>query len=703
MLAGRLKKAFKALAIHDYFKARELFYKEIRKHPAAAWYGLSVITGRADNPFYQLDSSFACIQRADIAFTLLPGKQRSVLQGSGVDASAILLQKEHVYSIAWDQVRAVNSIQGYQGFIERYAGSSHVPEAVAARDALAFQEARAQDRAEGYRRFLESHPGAAETYEARTRMQEAVFREATPDGTLVEYERFIAEHPQSPYVANAHKEIYRISVPQGTPEERYAFIRRHPNSPLVAEAWRSIYEDRTKDLSAGSITRFLKEYPDYPYVEELSVAFETANLDLLPFRREGKWGFIDTKGVERIKAEYDFADPFDGGQAQVGMNGLVGTVNKSGDLVVPTDFDDVLGFSEGLATVERGDQAGVVDRSGRLIVGLGYEEIGEFNEGLAYARKDGKYGYLDAKGNRAITFIYDGANTFLSGVAVVEKEGLSGVIDTRGAQVVPFQYDWIEGFTGAVSRVRKDGRMGIISPFGDVLLPIEHDHVGSFSEGLAIVADGGKCGYVDITGRSILPQRYEMPDGAPSAWGDFHNGAARVVVGGKIGLIDVRGEFLVPAKYADIGLPEDRSVAVKKKVKWTFLSWKGGTLTDKEYDGVWEMHEGYARVRIDGSFGLVDSLARPVLPVKFPELGDVRHGLLIAAERSAAGGSKWGVIDVTGKVRIPLVFDRVEFVDDAVVAVGRGSGERLTDMRMAYMRVADGQYIWKEAGFDAEP
>ncbi|HRD52510.1 MAG TPA: hypothetical protein PKY96_07670, partial [Flavobacteriales bacterium] len=48
----RLQKAFAALEMHDYFLARKLFRQEAKRHPAAAWYGLSVISGRANNPFH---------------------------------------------------------------------------------------------------------------------------------------------------------------------------------------------------------------------------------------------------------------------------------------------------------------------------------------------------------------------------------------------------------------------------------------------------------------------------------------------------------------------------------------------------------------------------------------------------------------------------------------------------------------------------
>ncbi|HRH39269.1 MAG TPA: hypothetical protein PK760_13045, partial [Flavobacteriales bacterium] len=58
VLAGKLEKAFAAIEVHNYFLARQMLLKQVKKHPAAAWYGLSVISGRANNPFFHVDSCY---------------------------------------------------------------------------------------------------------------------------------------------------------------------------------------------------------------------------------------------------------------------------------------------------------------------------------------------------------------------------------------------------------------------------------------------------------------------------------------------------------------------------------------------------------------------------------------------------------------------------------------------------------------------
>ncbi|MCC7502901.1 MAG: WG repeat-containing protein [Flavobacteriales bacterium] len=688
--AGKLEKAFAALSEHNYFLARDLFQKEVRKHPAAAWYGLSVIHGRDNNPFYQLDSAYAFIQRADVAFSMAPDKERVAVGKVGVTGAAIEAQKEHIYGIAWDQAKSVNSIASYDRFITTYHQSARVADARAIRDHIAFQEARTTNTAAAFQTFIKRYPEAKDVYEARSRLQEAVFREAVPNGTITEYQRFLSEHPDSPYVRKAEDEIFRLSTPHRTPMELHGFIASNPKNPNVPDAWRAIYDQYTRDLSAGAITQFLKDYPDYPFINELTADYRTASMVLYPFRKDGKWGYINEEGVEQVKALYDLAEPFAGGQALVGVGDRVGTINKMGREVVEVQYDDVLDPSEGLITVDRAGHVGVVDRGGRLVVPMEYEDVGEFRNGIAYAEKEGRYGYINVAGEVVVPFQYEKAGTYQNGLAVVVQNGQSGVIDAKGGVVIPFEYDWIEGFALPVSRVRKGARMGLVSPFGDMLLAVEHDHVGVFNNGLALVVDGTKCGYVDQQGGLAIPMQYEANEGT-LGWGDFHNGIAKVMVAGKFGCIDTKGAKVLAPQYTDIGIAVSGVIPVKKKTKWGYLNRAGAALSEFKYDQAWELRQGFARVKIGELFGLVDSTAKELIAPRFTGLSDVQHNMLIATLYG-----KMGVIDLLGKERIPLLYEAAELMDARTVKVSRSG-------KLAYVRLSDGQFIWKEEGFDVLP
>src|SRR5690554_4450406 len=71
LFAGRIDRAFEALEVYNYFKAKDLFYKSLKKDLVPASYGLSIIYGRNDNPFYNLDSAYKYIVIADTNFNNL--------------------------------------------------------------------------------------------------------------------------------------------------------------------------------------------------------------------------------------------------------------------------------------------------------------------------------------------------------------------------------------------------------------------------------------------------------------------------------------------------------------------------------------------------------------------------------------------------------------------------------------------------------
>ncbi|MDQ3100141.1 MAG: hypothetical protein M3R08_02030, partial [Bacteroidota bacterium] len=226
---ANLKKAFRALEVHDYFQARELFLKNTKKDPEAAWYGMSLISGRANNPFYHLDSAYVFIMRSDAAFTLAEASRRKKLASKfGVDHDAIEKQKAHVFEQAWEIALAANSIEAYDRYLNVYKDSPRSGEAISSRDQLAFQEVRLINTSEAYQKFISKYPHSREVYEARTRLQEAIYRESTTEGDINSYLTFLTKYPDNPYITNAQDEIYTLSTPGKSIEEYRKFIRTFP-------------------------------------------------------------------------------------------------------------------------------------------------------------------------------------------------------------------------------------------------------------------------------------------------------------------------------------------------------------------------------------------------------------------------------------------------------------------------------------------
>ncbi|MBK7112181.1 MAG: WG repeat-containing protein [Flavobacteriales bacterium] len=685
--AGKLEKAFKALEVHDYFKARSLFQKEVKKHPAAAWYGLSVISGRPDNPFFDLDSAYLFILKADLAFTGTPDKERMTIGAVGVSYTSIQAQRQHVYDLAWDKARGQNTVAAYQRYVEQYPAGTRAEEARTIMHHLAFTETREANTAVAYKKFINGFPDAREVYEARTRLQGAIYEEATVNKDIPAFLAFIQAHPENPNVRKAEDEIFKLSTPRRTIPEYQAFIQNYPDNHHVPDAWRSIYESYSRDLSVGSITRFIAEYPDYPFMDELVDDYRTASLEMLPFRRQGKWGFIDHEGTERVKAEYDWVDDFKAGQALVGRDDRVGSINRSGRVVIPIEFDEVNEAMESTSVVERAGRVGAVDRSGEFVVPMNFSDLGDFSEGLAYAEDHGSYGYVNARGEGTISFGFTSAGNFHNGLAVVEREGRFGAIDRQGQFVVPPEYDWVEGFEQGRSRVRKGDHMGLLSSFGELLLQPVHDHIGTFNNGLSLVVTDSKCGYVDTTGHFAIPQEYEANTDV-AAWGDFHAGLAEVQLQGKHGVVDIKNQRVLPFNYVDIGGTNGPLFPVKKKTKWGFVDRAGNTVGDAKYDLAWDYVGGVARVKIGDAFGAIDSTGKEVMLVQYPRMRDAQFGYIVAGEEG-----KLGLWSISGDPVSPAIYSDITLVNTRIAKVEQGD-------LFGYLDIEEARFLWKEDGFD---
>jgi hypothetical protein len=89
-------------------------------------------------------------------------------------------------------------------------------------------------------------------------------------------------------------------------------------------------------------------------------------------KKDGKYGYINTKGKLVIDAVYDVAGDFSDGRASVGKTGFGASGNHT--------------------------QYGYIDKKGNTIVKLKYDSAESFSDGLAKVGKDGKYGYINKKG-----------------------------------------------------------------------------------------------------------------------------------------------------------------------------------------------------------------------------------------------------------------------------------------------------------------
>ena len=150
-------------------------------------------------------------------------------------------------------------------------------------------------------------------------------------------------------------------------------------------------------------------------------------------QKDGKFGYINTKGEQIVECKFDYAHNFHEGFARVLKDGKYGCINTKG---VECKFNEVRDFKEGFAAVEKDGKWGYINTKGEQIVECKFDDTSYFYEGFARVKKDGKWGYINTKGEQIIECKFDDVGYFNEGFAPVQKDGKYGYINTKGYSVI---------------------------------------------------------------------------------------------------------------------------------------------------------------------------------------------------------------------------------------------------------------------------
>lgn len=180
------------------------------------------------------------------------------------------------------------------------------------------------------------------------------------------------------------------------------------------------------------------EYVIQPFYYDLGNAGSNG---LLPAKMSSgdKYGYVNTKGENKIVAMYDYASEFIGDYAAVRMNDNRGIINKSGDYVIQPIYDWVypLGNKRFVYCDYKTYNYGLLKEDGQVLVPaiydyIDYDDTPYLGWKMLPAERNDKYGYIDKDGNTKITFQYDRAYAFNEGYAFVKLNDRYMLIDEKG-------------------------------------------------------------------------------------------------------------------------------------------------------------------------------------------------------------------------------------------------------------------------------
>lgn len=439
----------------------------------------------------------------------------------------------------------------------------------------------------------------------------------------------------------------------------------------------------------GMVSKDAKELLPCKY-DEVGFLENTDNKILRIFKKDEKYGLIDTLGQLAVNLMYDDIGSFSEGRLAVKRNNLWGFVDRNGLTVIPCRFSQVQNFSEGMSAVKLGQKWGYIDKLGNVEINFQFFRAGNFRNGLAFAKNASEeFGYIDTSGNWEIKPQFTGAYDFQNGIARV-KEWVgsvvkTGLINTKGEYILKPKFLTINEFNkkGLATVSFSNGRKwGLINQRGEIITALPFRRIGNFKEGLAWVHHKNGFGYINTSGQIVISTRF-------SKAGDFSEGLAYVQQDGHFGYIDKKGKIVIPPTFSRcMNFKDGKAVVFKGNKKAGLIDKEGNYLIEPSINRMIDFTEGRGLVKNEKTeFIFITEQAR-IYDGSYESAGKFQHGVAVVQV-----DGQWGIINQKGIEIIPPKYDKIEQFEDGFAKVHIKGFNGLTNLQGELIVQPDYEYI----------
>jgi WG containing repeat len=369
-----------------------------------------------------------------------------------------------------------------------------------------------------------------------------------------------------------------------------------------------------------------------------------------------KQGFIDSNGDWKIAPTFNFAEPFSEGLAAVsqeeaetrrGRDGLTSRhcyIDKTGKILIKTDK-----WWSGLGKFSGGHARILDDSSASREINTRGQTIRKFDERIKLRdnseigknlipytnQQRQKWGYINPEGKVVVVAQFDAAQPIKDGIGVFSS---GGHFVSRGCG------GGIEGSSkGAVD---SNGKI--------VLQPIFED-LDNLSKSAVFFKRGNKWGTMDLSGKIVLQPTF---DSVNTTFDMADKEPYRIVVRYLQDVVDLCRDSLTPQKPKPVRVEPSEGYAIAtKKSGVRFISAEGNSAPSEFADGL-PFSEGLAAVARNANgqrrYGFIDKTFAIKIPMIFDNARSFHNGFAAVKQYE-----KWGFIDHDGNQIAGPEFDYI--------------------------------------------
>lgn len=311
-----IKKANEAFEIFDYFKAKKIYEKRLKKAPYEASLGLAYIYHNQLNPFHSLPKAWRQCQLADSAWGSYKDKQKQKAQKFGFYASS----KDSLYALidsSWFlAIENSQNVSQYQDYLEHFPQGHFKNEAIVLRDIYAYKAALKTNTSAAFVNFLQSYPSSHLEPFALQKRDSLIFSESTEGNGIQEWIKFVQTYPNNQYLPLAKQNIFEYYYAFQNLDSLYYFIENFPNFKQWEKAHRRAI---TLGLSDYNLESYQKLILNYPLLRNRYLEQELTQVhhsEVFPWFQRGLWG-AKFKDDFIISPDYSNLEAYRAGKAIV--------------------------------------------------------------------------------------------------------------------------------------------------------------------------------------------------------------------------------------------------------------------------------------------------------------------------------------------------------------------------------------------------
>lgn len=685
--ASTIDKAYKALYEYDYFKAKKLFYTQLKKNNTEAAFGLATIFYRHDNPFHKLDSAYKYIIICANSFKnqAEEGKKQVKLLYT-ISDSTISTLHDSICREAYSIYIKNNTISSAEKYVSTYYQSKFLSEVFCKRDSLMFNDIKNNATSSSITNYIKTYPQSCYLQNALQLLEYAMYGEITLQKNDSAYLNYIKLYPATKYTQQAKEELLTYYTEHKNISGLYYYIK---NIKPSYYAWNTLFSFEVKNYTEKNLHAFLEKYPDYPDKQQLEEEFTHWKTILLPVKYKDKHGFADSTGKISIEPTYDDAEDFSEGFSLVEKNNLYGYINKAGRLKIDFRFKNASSFNHQIAIVQQNTGYYLIDHTGKKISNE-YDEIVDFIDNIAVVKKNNLFGAISTSGEEIINLNFQYLGDFSENMAAYMQNNKYGFIIRQGFSVIAPAFDWVSSFKDGQCKVKLNNHLGVINKKGDFIITPDYDLIDEPYKGIYLVVKNNLYGFVDSSGCFLSEIKYAYNPSLKAK--DLVNGnfMRLVKANGKEELQDKNGiKYFAQENLSQIQLSDNDVIAAFKNNKYQFNSLTKTTLPKTSYNKL-NTDKKYWYCKNDKGYSVFSmDLKEKLFTIQADEIKLIDDNVF-----SYTTDDGTGLINKSGVILLEAFFEEVAPTSlPAVFYIKRKE-------KGAYFNVNTLKFIWQEEGFN---